>query len=76
MVGWWSSIFIFLYLFWHEISEAVKETRRHGKIHEVLNSTYLTLIPKNDQAHTFNDFDQFVSVIYYTKLSQNSLLRD
>ena len=72
--GWTLEFYLhFFDLFGHEISEAVEETPRQGNIHEVLNSTYPTLIPKKDQPNSFIDFP---SVIYYTKLSQNSLHGD
>ena len=55
--GWMEEFYLhFIYLFGKEIAEAVEETRRHGKIHEVLNSTYLTFIPKRDRPDTFSDF--------------------
>lgn len=39
-----------------EITEAVEESRTQRKVGDVLNSTYLTLIPKKDHADTFNDY--------------------
>ena len=55
--GWTMEFYLdFFDLFGEDISDAVEETRRQGKIHEVLNSTFLTLIPKKDRPDTFNDF--------------------
>ena len=45
--GWTMEFYLhFFDLFGEEIFDTVEETRRQGKIHEVLNSTFLTLIPK------------------------------
>ena len=42
--------------FGQEITEAMEETWIQRKINEVLNATYLTLIPKKDHLDSFNDF--------------------
>ena len=55
--GWMMEFYMhFFELFGIEISEVVNKSRMQGKIHEVLNYTYLTLIPKKDRLDTFNDF--------------------
>ena len=39
-----------------EITEVVHESRRAGRIHGSLDSTYITLIPKNDHPEMLSDY--------------------
>ena len=67
--GWMLGFFGHLFdLFGQEIYDAVEETRVQGKINEVLNSTYLTRIPKKNCPDTFNDFRHIslCSLLYKT----------
>ena len=55
--GWMVEFYWHLFdILGHEITDAVEETQTQKKINEVLNSTYLTRIPKKDRPDSFNDF--------------------
>ena len=56
MAGRWGFFWHFFDLFGKDIYDAVEETRVQAKINEVLNSTYLTCIPKKNRPDTFNNF--------------------
>ena len=68
MAGRWSFFWHFFDLFGKEIYDAVEETWVQAKINEVMNSTYLTRIPKKNRPDTFNDFRHIslCSLLYKT----------
>jgi len=55
--GWTTKFFIFFFdLVGEDLLTMVEESRRLGSIVGGLNSTFLTLIPKENNPKTFDDF--------------------
>ena len=55
--GWTTKLFLhFFDLLGKEITEVVDESRRGGRIHGSLDSTYITLISNNDHQETLSDY--------------------
>jgi hypothetical protein len=55
--GWSIEFFLgFFDLLGNDILKVVEEYRKNGCIHEPLNTTFISLIPKSDNSDTFDDF--------------------
>jgi len=55
--GWTIELFLgFFDLLGDEILKVVEESRQEGHIHELINATFIALIPKSDNLDSFDDF--------------------
>jgi hypothetical protein len=54
--GWTSEFFIFFDLVGENLLQMVEDSRKKGKIYGSLNSTFLALIPKENNSASFNDY--------------------
>jgi hypothetical protein len=55
--GWTSEFFIFFFdLVGDDLLQMVEDSRKKGKIYGSLNSTFLALIPKENNSASFNDY--------------------